>query len=91
MELIEIKTEQGNKSINGRTLYEILKNYDSRDAEYNYIFNIFNKIESEQDLISELKKIKNNTTPISILMIIKSIGNLSISEANPILDRVLEK
>lgn len=91
MEIIEVKTEQGNKIINGRTLYEILKNYDSRDREYSYIFNIFNKIKSEEDLINELRRIKNNTTPISILMIIKSIGNLSISDANPILDKVLEK
>lgn len=89
MKIIEVKTEQGNKTINGRTLYEILNNYDSKDNEYSYIFNIFNKIKSEEELINELKKIKNNTTPNSILMIIKSIGNLSISEANQILDKVL--
>ncbi|AXG69764.1 hypothetical protein KORDIASMS9_01991 [Kordia sp. SMS9] len=90
MSIIKIKIENNNKTFNERSLKEIINGFEKGEFEYENIMKLFEKINSEKDLIKELKTIKKYTTPISILIIIKALGNLSISEANPILEKVLE-
>lgn len=90
MSIIKIKIENNSKTFNERSLKEIINGFEKGEFEYENIMKLFEKINSEKDLIKELKILKKYTTPISILIIIKALGNLSISEANPILEKVLE-
>lgn len=90
MDLINIEQKNNIKIINKRAIEEILKDFEPKEFEYKKIIHLFKVVNSENDLIRELRKIKKETTPISILLIIKAIGNLSISEANPILEKVLD-
>jgi hypothetical protein len=91
MEAIEVKIENGLKKINNQNIETIINGLDSSHTNINKIKEIFEKISSENDLILELKKIYKENTPITILKYIMFIGNLSISEANPILEKVLEE
>ena len=89
MELIVIKIENGVKRINNQNFHEIIKGLNPSFIDVKEIKKIFEEINSEQGLIEELKKISNKRTPTTILRYIVHIGNLSISQANLILDKVL--
>lgn len=79
------------KKINNRELDEMLKDFSSDEKEYTFITNIFKKANNQNDIINELKLIKSKTTPTSLLLILKTLGKISISEAQPILDKILQE
>lgn len=89
MDIIKIETVNGNKLINSRSLTEILGYFNPNEKEYVAIKSIFSKITSEGDLMRELKNRQVKLTPVETLLIIKALGNFSVNEANPILEKVL--
>ena len=88
-DIIKISFENNQKKINNRGLDEMLKDFSSDEKEYIFITNIFKKVNSQNDIINELKLIKSKTTPTSLLLILKTLGKISISDAQPILDKIL--
>lgn len=85
-----IKTENGIKYINGRSLNQIRTTFENNKAtELKHIQILFGKINSEQNLVKELKQLKNDLSPVSILLIIKSLCNFSLGEANAVLETVI--
>ncbi|SFN33076.1 hypothetical protein SAMN05421741_10417 [Paenimyroides ummariense] len=89
MKLIVIKIENGVKRINNQNVDEVIKGLNPNFIDVKEIKRIFEEINSEEDLIDELKKISNKRTLSTILRYIVHIGNLSIYHANLILDKVL--
>ena len=89
MNQIKIETVNGNKLINKRNLAEILNNFSHEEKEYDVIKSLFIEITSEDDMINKLKNFKNKFTPVEMLLIIKVLCNVSVNEANPILEKVL--
>lgn len=84
---IEIKNRK--KLINNRDLEQVLKDFIPSEPEYSIIETLFINISSEEELIDELRLLKKHHTPTEILLFIKVLGNLSISEANPIFEKVM--
>lgn len=68
----------------------MLKDFSSDEKEYAFISVIFKRVNNQNDIIRELKLIKSETTPTSLLLIIKTLGKISVSEAQLILDKILE-
>lgn len=89
-DIIKISTQNNQKKINNRGLDEMLKYFSSHEKENAFITNIFKRVNNQNDIIKELKLIKSETTPTSLLLIIKTLGEISVSEAQPILDKILE-
>lgn len=88
--MITVKTENRIKYINGRNLNQIATTFENNEAtELRHIQILFSKINSEQDLVKELKQLTNDLSPVSILIIIKSLCNFSLGEANAVLDAVI--
>ena len=90
MKIINIKIVDGEKFINEQNFETILKNSNTKYTDKDELFKLFNKVSNELDIILELKKRKDTETPVSILKYIMLIGNLSITEAQPIFDKVME-
>ncbi len=90
-EIIKISTQENQKTINNRRLDEMLKDFSADEKEYIFITNIFKKANNQNDIINELKLIKSKTTPTSLLLILKTLGKISISEAQPILNEILQE
>ncbi|SHE88961.1 hypothetical protein [Chryseobacterium takakiae] len=90
-DIIKISIENSQKKINNRGLDEMLKDFSSDEKEYIFITNIFKKVNNQNDIINELKLIKSKTTPTSLLLILKTLGKISISDAQPILDKILHE
>lgn len=88
-DIIKISIQNNQKTINNKGLDEMLKDFSSDEKEYIFITNIFKKVNNQNDIINELKLIKSKTTPTSLLLILKTLGKNSISEAQPILDKIL--
>lgn len=88
-DIIKISIEKNQKKINNRGLDEMLKDFSSDEKEYIFITNIFKKVKNQNDIINELKLIKSQTTPTSLLLVLKTLGKISISDAQPILDEIL--
>lgn len=86
---MKIEIQNGKKTINNRDLEQILRDFKPSEIEYNIIKKLFINISSEEEFIYELKSLKKHHTPTEILLFIKIIGNLSISEANPIFEKVM--
>lgn len=91
MKTILVNTKDKEKTINNRKFGEMIKDFSEKEEEYILIKNVFNNINSEEELILELKKLKAITTPASIMLIIKVIGNFSLIDANPIFDKVMSE
>ncbi|MFN0203991.1 MAG: hypothetical protein ACKVTZ_20900 [Bacteroidia bacterium] len=89
MSIINIKIENGCKFIGNRKLVDIINKFPSELHRHNIIESIFNKISSQEELILELKKLKGKTTPISILVMIKIMANVSLTEALPVFYEVM--
>ncbi|QQV02744.1 MULTISPECIES: hypothetical protein [Chryseobacterium] len=89
-DIIKISIKNDQKTINNRRLDEMLEDFSSDEKEYIFITNIFKKVNNQNDIINELKLIKSKTTPTSLLLILKTLGKISISEAQPILDKILK-
>ncbi|KFF21064.1 hypothetical protein [Chryseobacterium sp. JM1] len=89
-DIIKISTQNNQKKINNRGLDEMLKDFSSDEKEYAFISVIFKRVNNQNDIIRELKLIKSETTPTSLLLIIKTLGKISVSEAQLILDKILE-
>jgi hypothetical protein len=85
--MIRIETLHGIKTINGRSLEQILEAHNSKDWEL--ITMIFNHSNSEQTFIAELKKIKVTLTPVELLILIRNICKTNLLEAQPIFDKVM--
>jgi signal recognition particle GTPase len=88
--MINIQYNNGLKTINSRSLNEVISDFNSEDKELQIIIDTFNKVNTKDELIHELRKFKNQIEPVSILLCLKAILNLSISEANPILEEILQ-
>lgn len=86
---IKISMENNQKKINNRGLDEMLKDFSSDEKEYILITDIFKKVNNQSDIINELKLIKSKTTPTSLLLVLKTLGKISVSDAQPILDEIL--
>ncbi|OVE54727.1 hypothetical protein B0E34_18060 [Chryseobacterium mucoviscidosis] len=69
--IIKISIQNNQKTINNRSLDEMLKDFSSDEKEYIFITNIFKKVNNQNDIINELKLIKSKTTPTSLLLILK--------------------
>jgi hypothetical protein len=87
---IDIKTINGVKKINNQEIEHIIQKLSPNDKEYILIKNICENVNSSEDLMKELKKLKEITTPASLMLYIKIIGNLSLIDAYPIFDNVME-
>lgn len=59
METILIKIKDGKKVINNRSFEEVVKDFSNRDQEYTIIKDIFDSINSQEELILYLKNIRN--------------------------------
>jgi hypothetical protein len=88
--MITIKTKNGKKEINGRNFENAIKDFNENDVEYNIIKQVFNNINSENDLVNEFVKVKISISKASILLCLKTVTNSSISEVYPIFDRIFE-
>ena len=55
---IDIKIENGVKTINGRNWQEILNHIHDAEVDVELLQHIFNNANSDQELIREFKKIK---------------------------------
>lgn len=87
---MEIEYIFGVKKINGRGLEEILENIPSKPKEIAIaVHEIFNKVNSKAGLIHILKSYREELTPVAIIICIKAILNIPLSEANEILEGVL--
>lgn len=87
--MIAIKKVKGKKAINGKTLDMILEGLDPVHFNPDIVKDIFNKIDSEDALVEELKRIKPDNTPANILLYIMHLTDLSLMDSTKILDKVL--
>lgn len=90
--MINVKIENGVKKINNKKLEEVLEGLNLIHTRINLVKSIFNKTTSEDDLVKELKLLKEKETPTTILLYIMHIGSFeSLYDANIILAKVLNK
>ena len=90
MNTIDIKNENGIKTINGRTLNEILTSYKNYESEYINVSNIFNSIANEKDFFNFLKSKRIDFSKTEMLLYIKMLGNFTIIDAYPFFDKIYE-
>jgi hypothetical protein len=88
---IIIKTVEGIKTFNGQKINDIISKMNSDEKEYSIVKSICEDANSEEDLILGLRKLSKITTPASLLLCIKILGNLSLTDAYPIFDQVMSE
>lgn len=87
---ITIKIENGIKTINGQTLEDIIQQIDS-EVETLLLTHIFNHVKSEKELITELKKLKTEYSPVGILLYLKLFTKGTLSDVNDYFQEILEE
>ncbi len=89
--MIDIKVENGVRKINTKTIEEVLEGLNPFHTNINLIKDLFNNITSEDDLVKNLRLLKEKETPATILLYIMFIGSFdSLYDANIIMAKVLE-
>ena len=87
---IEVKLENGIKTINGQTLHDILQNTNDNEVRVATLSYLFNNVNSDQELIIELKKLKSEYTPVAILFYLKLLTKGTIADVNDYFQKILE-
>ena len=89
--MIKFEINNSIKRINNQSFEDIKSEINDENTNVEILYDLFNNSNSEDELITNLKEIsKTYKNKLTILKFIMYVGNLSISDANIILDKVFE-
>lgn len=87
--MIKFELKNGVKTINGKSLETLIQDVFPNHVDVNLYKEIFNAINSQNDLIEAMKSIKEKSTPVERLIFIKCLTGLSIAEVTEIFQEVI--